>query len=128
MQGLGLFLVNSGNELHVGGNGGMKVRVTDMLCKVATEDEAMGHCAAFIQLYREQAHYLERTAPWIERVGLDYVKSAMFDDPEAVKRLAARFRYSQKFMQDDPWAKRAEGERADLHQHLATVRPAPEFV
>ena len=99
-----------------------------LLCKVATEDEAMEHCAAFIQLYREQAHYLERTAPWIERVGLDSVKRQMFDDPEAVRRLAARFRYSQTFMQDDPWAKRAEGERADLHQHLATVRPAPEFV
>jgi nitrite reductase (NADH) large subunit len=26
-------------------------------------------------------------------------------------------------MQDDPWAKRAAGERADLHQHLAEVRP-----
>jgi nitrite reductase (NADH) large subunit len=27
-------------------------------------------------------------------------------------------------MQDDPWAKRASGDRSDLHQHLATVRPA----
>ena len=41
-----------------------------------------------------------------------------------MKRLAARFRYSQKFMQDDPWAKRAAGERGDLHRHLATVVPA----
>ncbi len=38
-------------------------------------------CAAFIQLYREDAHYLERTAPWIERVGLDYVKARLVDDP-----------------------------------------------
>jgi nitrite reductase (NADH) large subunit len=45
-----------------------------------------------------------------------------------VRRLAARFRNSQKYMQDDPWAKRAAGERSDLHQHIATVRPAPEFV
>src|SRR5690606_35059247 len=102
----------------------IKVRATDLLCKVATEEEALEHCAAFIQLYREQAHYLERTAPWIERVGLDHVKRAMFDDPEAVRRLAARFRYSQKFMQDDPWARRAAGERGDLHRHLATVVPA----
>ena len=71
-------------------------------------------------------HYLERTAPWIERVGLETVKSQMFDDPEAVKRLAARFRHSQQFMQDDPWAKRAGGERGDLHRHLATVVPARE--
>lgn len=123
IKDFGVVCVDSGYELHVGGNGGIKVRATDLLCKVATEAEAMDVCAAFIQLYREQAHYLERTAPWIERVGLDYVKAGLFDDPESVKRLAARFRYSQTFCQDDPWAERVAGKDADLHQHLAEVRP-----
>ncbi len=123
IKDFGVICVDSGYELHVGGNGGIKVRVTDLLGKVATEAEAMDHCAAFIQLYREQAHYLERTAPWIERVGLEHVKAGLFDDPDAVRTLAARFRYSQQFMQDDPWAKRAAGADADLHQHLAEVRP-----
>ena len=123
IKDFGIICVDSGYELHVGGNGGIKVRVTDLLCKVATEVEAMEVCAAFVQLYREQAHYLERTAPWIERVGLDHVKTALFDDPATVARLAAEFRYSQTFMQDDPWAKRAAGEDADLHQHVAEVRP-----
>ena len=127
IKDFGIICVDSGYELHVGGNGGIKVRVTDLLCKVATEQEAMEHCAAFIQLYREQAHYLERTAPWIERVGLDHVKAGLFGDAQAVQQLAARFRYSQQFMQDDPWAKRAAGADADLHQHLAEVRPM-EFV
>jgi nitrite reductase (NADH) large subunit len=123
IKDFGVVCVESGYELHVGGNGGIKVRATDLLCKVATEDEALEVCSAFIQLYREQAHYLERTAPWIERVGLDHVKSGLFDDPDAVRRLAARFRYSQQFMQDDPWARRAAGADAELHQHLAEVRP-----
>jgi nitrite reductase (NADH) large subunit len=123
IKDFGVVCVDSGYELHVGGNGGMKVRVTDLLCKVATEEEALEHCAAFIQLYREQAHYLERTAPWIERVGLEHVKAELFDDPEAVRRFAARFRYSQRFMQDDPWAQRVAGERRDLHSHLGEVRP-----
>jgi nitrite reductase (NADH) large subunit len=127
IKDFGVVCVDSGYELHVGGNGGIKVRATDLLCKVATEEEAMEVCAAFIQLYREQAWYLERTAPWIERVGLDHVKAGLFDDPDAVARLAARFRHSQQFMQDDPWAKRAAGEDAELHQHLAEVRPL-EFV
>ena len=127
IKDFGVVCVDSGYELHVGGNGGIKVRVTDLLCKVATEQEALDHCAAFIQLYREQAQYLERTAPWIERVGLDHVQSALFGESDAVARLAARFRHSQTFMQDDPWAKRAAGEDAELHQHLAEVRPL-EFV
>ncbi|MEO6041457.1 MAG: nitrite reductase large subunit NirB [Croceibacterium sp.] len=123
IKDFGVVCVDSGYELHVGGNGGIKVRVTDLLCKVATEEEALEHCAAFIQLYREQAHYLERTAPWIERVGLDYLKEQLFGEPDTVRRLAIRFRYSQQFMQDDPWAKRAAGEDSELHQHLAEVRP-----
>ena len=128
IKDFGVICVDSGYELHVGGNGGIKVRVTDLLCKVATEDEALEHCAAFIQLYREDAHYLERTAPWVERKGLDWLKAKLFDDPDTVRRLAARFRHSQSFMQDDPWAQRAAGDRADLHSHIATVRPAPEYV
>ena len=123
IKDFGVVCVDSGYELHVAGNGGIKVRATDLLCKVETEEETLRICAAFIQFYREDAWYLERTAPWVERVGLDYVKSALFDDPDAVRKLAARFRLSQQYMQDDPWAKRAAGDASELHQHLAEVRP-----
>ncbi|MDB5702164.1 MAG: nitrite reductase large subunit, partial [Sphingomonadales bacterium] len=70
IKDFGVICVDSGYELSIGGNGGIKVRVTDLLCKVTTEQEAMDYCAAFIQLYREEARYLDRTAPWVERVGL----------------------------------------------------------
>jgi nitrite reductase (NADH) large subunit len=122
IKDFGVVCVDSGYELHVGGNGGIKVRVTDLLCKVATEQEALEMCAAFIQFYREDAWYLERTAPWIERVGLEYVQERL-ESPAEVRRLAARFRISQQYSQDDPWAARAAGERRDLHSHLAEVRP-----
>ena len=56
-------------------------------------------------------------------MGLEYVKAALFGDPQAVAELAARFRYSQQFMQEDPWARRAAGEDAELHSHLAEMRP-----
>jgi nitrite reductase (NADH) large subunit len=122
IKDFGVICVDSGYELHIAGNGGIKVRATDLLCKVETEEEALDVCAAFIQLYREEAHYLERTAPWVERVGLQYVKDKLAEDG-AIEIYAARFRYSQQFMQDDPWARRAAGERRDLHAHIATVRP-----
>jgi nitrite reductase (NADH) large subunit len=104
--------VDSGYELHVGGNGGIKVRVTDLLCKVETEEEVMEYSAAFIQLYREEAHYLDRTAPWLERVGLSHVKQRIVDDAENRKALAARFKASQQYVQIDPWAERAKGDVA----------------
>ncbi|MFV0645703.1 MAG: nitrite reductase large subunit NirB [Sphingomonadaceae bacterium] len=123
IKDFGVVCVDSGFELHVGGNGGIHVRATDLLCKVETEKEVMDICAAFIQLYREEAHYLERTAPWIERVGLEYVRSTLFDTKDAVRLYAGRFHFSQKFSQIDPWAERAQGERADLHAHIAEIRP-----
>jgi len=114
IKDFGVVCVDSGYELHIGGNGGIKVRVTDLLCKVETEEEVLEYCAAFTQKYREEAHYLERTAPWVERVGLTYVKECILDDEAERKALAARFAVSQKIAQVDPWKERAEGK--DAHE------------
>ena len=109
IKDFGVVAVDSGWELHVGGNGGVKVRATDLLCKVTSEEEVVEYCCAFIQMYRESGHYLERTAPWIERVGLTHVKEAIVDDAENRKALHDRFMLSQKVVQKDPWAERASG-------------------
>ncbi|PCJ83748.1 MAG: nitrite reductase large subunit [Thiotrichaceae bacterium] len=109
IKDFGVVCVDSGYELHVGGNGGIKVRVTDLLCKVETEEEVIEYVAAFTQKYREEAHYLERTAPWVERVGLTYIKTCILDDEAERKALAERFKFSQTFAQIDPWKERAEG-------------------
>ncbi len=109
IKDFGVVCVDSGYELHVGGNGGIHVRVTDLLTKVETEEEVMEYSAAFIQMYREEAHYLERTAPWIERVGLAPVKERL-EIEETRKALAERFLYSQKFAQVDPWKELAESD------------------
>ncbi|UZK66686.1 nitrite reductase large subunit NirB [Sphingomonas sp. M1-B02] len=122
IKDFGVVCVDSGYELSVGGNGGIKVRATDFLCKVATEAEAMHYCAAFVQLYREEARYLERTAPWIERVGVDYIKARIADDAEGRDALAARFLFSQSFSQEDPWAQRVADD-ARQHAHMAEFRP-----
>ncbi len=114
IKDFGVVCVDSGYELHVGGNGGIKVRATDFLCAVKTDEEVLEYAAAFMQVYREQAHYLERTAPWIERVGLTHVKEQLVDDADNRKALAERFHFSQSFAQDDPWQERVEG--IDKHE------------
>ncbi len=127
IKDFGVVCVDSGYELSVGGNGGIKVRATDFLCKVATEEEAMHYCAAFIQLYREEARYLERTAPWIERVGVEYIRERIVDDAPLRDALAQRFLFSQTFMQDDPWAARVAGEDREQHAPMATFTPRKEL-
>ncbi len=103
IKDFGVVAVDSGYELHVGGNGGIKVRVTDLLARVETDAEVLEYAGAFMQLYREEARYLERTAPWIERVSLNYVKQRIVDDAENRKALNARFLISQEISQNDPW-------------------------
>jgi len=112
IKDFGVVCVDSGYELHIGGNGGIKVRVTDLLCKVETEEQVLEYCGAFIQMYREEAHYLERTAPWVERVGLSSIRQRLLDDETERTALYARFRTSQKMAQVDPWKARAEGAAA----------------
>jgi len=116
IKDFGVVCVDSGYELHVGGNGGVKVRATDFLCNVKTEEEVKEYCAAFLQIYREEAHYLERTAPWIERVGLSYVKQRIVEDARGRRDLYGRFMESQKHSQQDPWAERVAGH--DKHEFV----------
>ena len=107
IKDFGVLCVESGFELHVGGNGGIDLRGTDTLCHVTTEDEVVEYCGAFMQIYREEARYLERTAPWVERVGMEYVKARVVEDAEGRRAAHQRFLFSQRFAQHDPWAERA---------------------
>jgi nitrite reductase (NADH) large subunit len=109
IKDLGVVCVDSGYEILVGGNGGIKVRVTDFLCKVETESEVMEYTGAFMQLYREDARYLERTAHWIERVGLNTIKQRIVEDAAGRAALHRRFLASQETAQVDPWAERVAG-------------------
>jgi len=122
IKDFGVVCVESGYELHIGGNGGVKVRGTDLLAKVASEQEVLEYCGAFLQLYREEARYLERTALWLERVGLSYVKQRLVDDAPGRRALRERFLYAQRFAQEDPWAERVR-ERA----HDSEYRPLREL-
>jgi len=121
IKDLGVVAVESGWELHVAGNGGIKVRVTDFLAKVSTDAEVIEYCAAFMQLYREEAHYLERTAHWVERVGIEHVRTSIVADQAGRAALAARFQESQRHTQTDPWADRASGAEAHEFRALAVV-------
>ena len=108
IKDVGVIGVDSGYEIYVAGNGGIKTEVAEFLVKVKTDEEVMEYSAAFLQLYREEGHYLERTCHYVGRVGLDYVKSKVLEDEENRKALAARLIASLKDAKD-PWAERAAG-------------------
>jgi len=108
IKDVGVIAVDSGWELYVGGNGGIKTEVAQFLCKVKTADEVKEYSGAFLQLYREEAYYLDRTVHYIARVGLDYIKARVVDDAANRQALYERLLYSLEGL-PDPWAARIAG-------------------
>jgi nitrite reductase (NADH) large subunit len=121
IKDVGIVCVEGGFDIMIGGNGGIDVRVTDKLARVATEGEVLEITAAFLQMYREEAHYLERTAPWVARIGLEAIRRRVIDDRTERQALVDRFLYSQKFAQIDPWAERVAGSEAHEFAPLEEV-------
>jgi len=108
IKDVGVIGVDSGYELYIAGNGGIKTEVAQFLCKVATADEVREVTGAFLQLYREEGFYLERTVHFVQRVGLDYVRSRVLEDLEGRHALHERLLYALRGL-PDPWAERTEG-------------------
>lgn len=124
VKDIGIICVDSGYEIHIAGAAGLEVKQTILFHKVETEAEVLEYTGAIMQLYREQAHYLDRIHKWLHRVGLDSVKAQIVDDAERRKALTARFEHSQVFAQVDPWAQRVKGEFAHEFKPLADLRLA----
>lgn len=118
IKDVGIIGVDSGWEIYVGGNGGIKTEAAQFLCKVKTSDEVLEYSGAFIQIYREEARYLDRTVHWIERVGLDYVKKRVLEDVEGRKAAFERLLYALQGAVD-PWAERVKNR--DEHKEYETI-------
>jgi nitrite reductase (NADH) large subunit len=102
IKDVGVIGVDSGWEIYVAGNGGIKTEVAHFFTKVKTAEEVLEVSGAFLQLYREEGWYLERTCHYVGRVGLDYVKQKVLDDTEGRKALWARLQFSLDG-EPDPW-------------------------
>jgi len=102
IKDVGVIGVDSGWEIHIAGNGGIKTEVAQFLVKVKTHAEVLEYAAAFLQLYREEGFYLERTVHFVARVGMDYVKKRVLEDTDGRHALAQRLARALA-LEVDPW-------------------------
>jgi nitrite reductase (NADH) large subunit len=102
IKDVGVIGVDSGWEIHIAGNGGIKTEVAQFLAKVKTHAEVLEYAGAFLQLYREEGFYLERTVHFVSRVGMDYVKKRVLDDAAGRAALAQRLAQAVA-LEADPW-------------------------
>jgi nitrite reductase (NADH) large subunit len=123
VKDIGVVCVDSGYDIHIAGASGLHVRATDLLGHVETEEETLEIVAAFMQLYREEAVYLDRIWKWVEKTGLERIRRIIMEDHEARHALYERFLVSQRFVHMDPWAERAAGFHLQEFTPLAIVMP-----
>ncbi len=102
IKDVGIIGVDSGWEMYVAGNGGIKTEVAHFLVKVKTADEVLEYTGAFCELYRQEGWYLERTVHYVNRVGLDYVKKRILEDHEGRKALWEQLQFALDG-EPDPW-------------------------
>jgi nitrite reductase (NADH) large subunit len=102
IKDVGIIGVDSGWEMYVAGNGGIKTEVAHFFTKLKTPAEVLEYTGAFCQLYRLEGWYLERTVHYVNRVGLDYVKKKILDDHEGRRALWAELQFALDG-EPDPW-------------------------
>ena len=126
IKDLGAVAIEGGRwEVHIGGAGGSTVRKSDILCVVDTQDEVLLYMGRFMQYYRENAKYLERTHGLVERLGIERLRSLLVDDCEGTcARLDQEIQAAVDAYQD-PWL---EAEKPRTPNQFANVVETVEKV
>jgi nitrite reductase (NADH) large subunit len=109
VKDLGVVAVEGGRwEIYVGGAAGAHIRKGDLLTTVDTPAEVMTVTGRFLQYYRENANWLERTYAFVPRIGIERLRALVVDD---AGDLAAGLDERMQAAIDayrDPWLERAE--------------------
>ncbi len=109
VKDVGIVAIEGGRwEIYVGGAAGAHIRKGDLLCTVDDAEQAKIITGRFLQYYRENAKWLERTYAFVPRVGLDHVRAVVVEDSEGIaERLdAAVQEHADRYV--DPWTQGRE--------------------
>lgn len=79
---IGIIATETGWNLYVCGNGGMKPRHADLFATSLDKETLIKYIDRFLSFYVRTADRLERTSVWMENMegGLDYLKSVVIAD------------------------------------------------
>jgi nitrite reductase (NADH) large subunit len=104
IKDIGAVAVEGGRwEIYVGGAGGSHVRKGDLLCTVDTEDDVLLYSGRFMQWYRENAKWKERTYTFVERMGIERVRAVIVDDSEGIAESLDASMDAAAAAVRDPW-------------------------
>ncbi len=108
VKDIGVVAVEGGRwEIYVGGAAGAHIRKGDLLVTVDTPEEVLTVSGRFLQYYRENAKWLERTYAFVPRLGLDFIRQEMEQDAagldERMQKTVEGYRDPWKEGQEPPF-------------------------
>ncbi|TSE00997.1 NAD(P)/FAD-dependent oxidoreductase [Skermania sp. ID1734] len=113
-------------EVYVGGAAGAHVRKGDLLATVDGTAMVLTLASRFIQYYRENAKWLERTYDFVPRVGLDRLRELLIEDADG---LCAGLDERMQIAVDgyrDPWLDRTAPRSAAQFSSALPLLPFPQ--
>jgi nitrite reductase (NADH) large subunit len=111
-------------EVVVGGAAGASVRKADVLCRVKSQAEALTVIGRFMQYYRENAKWLERTYDFVPRVGIEKLREIVVNDSLGICERLDREIQASIDAYVDPWLERDKPAYAGQFEDVRTV-PLP---
>ncbi len=124
VKDVGFVAIGEGKwEVYVGGAAGAHIRKGDLLHTAASEEEAMRIGSRFMQFYRENAKWKERTYTFMERIGLERVRAVVVEDSEGIGAALDAAMQASIDAAYDPWL---EANKPKTANQFADVIPAKE--
>ena len=109
VKDLGVVAIDGGKwEIYVGGAAGAHVRKGDLLTTVGSPDEVITLTGRFLQYYRENANWLERTYAFVPRVGIERIRAIVVDDADGIAAALDAAMAASVAAYTDPWKERAQ--------------------
>ncbi len=105
IKDIGVVGINGGWEIYAGGCAGIELKKAERIATVKTSEEVKAVCGAFIQHYREEAEYGERTFRWVSRVGAGAVMQTVALDSKSADGLIERLLQARSAVKE-PWMPR----------------------
>ncbi len=93
-------------EIYVGGAAGSSVRKGDVLCTVDSEEEVIRITGRFMQWYRENAKWKERTHSFVERMGIERARAVVVQDSDGIAAGLDAAMDASCAAVKDPWKER----------------------